>query len=203
MIHQDDTVITTNDGPPADAVAAAVLAAQMRIIDVAVRNARTAGWCEEFERIMGQLFPEGPPDGSREFVDSDGLSCRGYDRDGYDRNGLDRGGWNRDGYDRRGYDRDGYDRDGWDHTGYNRDGYNRDGYDVDGFNADGFTREGVHRDSPEYRLRFRYDAQGYDRDGYDHGGYSRWGRTREQEQARGGVYRYDERGHPYNNSFNN
>lgn len=169
-----------------------VLATQMMIIDRAVRSARDHEWCGEFERVMRQVFPDGPPDGGREFVDSDGWSCRGMDRDGYDRDGRNRDGYDRDGYDYRDRDRDGYDRDGYSYDGYNRDGWNRDGYDRHGFTRDGIhARTGLHRDSDEYRARFRYDAWGYDRDGYNRHGVDREGNRRD-----GGIspYRYDEHG---------
>ena len=177
---------TTVDTPwwtvPEDSTAAAVLDAQMRIIDAAVRSARRHEWCTSFESVMNQAFPGGPPDGSAEYVDSDGVSCRGVDRNGFTirrGDGFDAWGWDGDGYDRGGRDRDGYDRDGYDRNGFNRDGVNRDG---------------LHRDSDEYRARFRYDRYGYDRDGYNRDGYDRDGTPRATVEAQGGVYRFDENG---------
>ena len=183
--QQQDTVITPNDGPAQDAVtvavSAAVLAAQMKIIDVAVRNARAQSWCGEFERIMGQIFPDGPPDGAAQFVDSEGWSCRGLDRDGYNRNGLDRDGYNRDGYNQDGFDRDGYDRQGFNRRGWNRDGLNRDGRD---------------RNDPAVRTQYPFDYYGNDRDGYNRNGNDPWGRTREENAAAGlDPYRFDVDGH--------
>lgn len=177
----------------ATAVDPAVLAAQMAIIDKAVRSARSHSWCGQFESTMAHVFPDGPPDGSREFVDSDGFSCRGYDRDGYNRDGLDELGYNREGRDGAGFDRDGFNVEGWDRNGRDRDGYN-----VDGVDRTGFTREGVHaatgfhRNSDEFRARFRFDRYGYDRDGFDRHGYDREGLNRAQAEARGGVFRFDE-----------
>jgi len=192
--QQQDTVITANDGPAADAVAAAVLAAQMKIIDAAVRNARQAQWCEEFERIMRELFPNGSPDGSAEFVDSDGVSCRGLDREGRDSEGFDRQGWNRDGYNRRGFDRDGFNRDGFNRYGRDRDGYDPQGFNAQGFNREGFNADGLHVNSPEYRERFKYDAWGFDRDGFNSYGQDRQGYERAAVEDRGGVFRFDDRG---------
>lgn len=175
--QQQDTVITANDGPAADAVAAAVLAAQNRIIDAAVRRARRDGWCTTFESVMSDLFPEGPPAGGTEFVDSDGWSCRGYDRDGYDASGRDD----------HGRDRDGWSRDGWDRDGYGRDGYNRRGW-----NRDGLNRDGRDRNSPEVQAVYRYDGWGYDREGFNASGTDRNGYDRATVEAQGGVYRFDE-----------
>lgn len=170
-----DTAVSTED-----VVAAAVLATQMSIIDVAVRHARRQGWCGEFDTIMGQLFPDGPPDGAKEFVDSDGRSCHGYDRDGYAENGYDRQGYDREGYTPNGMDRDGYNREGFDRHGYGRDGYNRDGWDRAGFDRNGVHTTGLRRDSDEWRARFRYDRYGYDREGFDRNGRNVRGLTREQ-----------------------
>ena len=172
--------VVANDGPAADAVAAAVLDAQMRIIDAAVRQARDNGWCREFEAIMGRLFPDGPPDGSKVFVDSDGLSCRGLDRDGYNQRGLDEEGYDREGRDRNGYDRDGYDRRGW-----NREGRNRDGQD---------------RNDPAL---YGFDYFGYDRDGYNAEGRDPWGHTRE-DNLRDSLtpYRFDREGRDANGRTN-
>jgi len=179
--QQQDTVITANDGPAADAVAAAVLAAQMKIVDVAVRNARSNSWCEEFERIMGQIFPDGPPDGAAQFVDSDGWSCRGLDRDGYNRDGLDRNGYNRDGYNQEGFNQDGYDRQGFNRRGWNREGRNRDGRD---------------RNDPAIRAQYGYDYYGNDREGYNRNGNDPWGRSREENAELGlDPYRFDSNGH--------
>lgn len=175
--------------------AAAVLAEQMRIIDAAVREARRQGWCGEFEVTMSRLFPDGPPDGAQEFVDSDGLSCRGYDRDGFHRDsGYDRDGYDREGF-RDGYDRDGWNREGFDRYGYDREGYNRDGYDRAGFNREGVRADGLRRDSDEYRARFRFDRFGYDRDGFNRAGRNASGLTREQVEEHGSsifIYEWDE-----------
>ena len=182
-----------------DTIKAAVLATQMAIIDVAVRQARTQSWCGEFERIMGQLFPDGPPDGSKEFTDSDGWSCRGLDRDGFNRNGYDSDGFMRDGYSEPapdGRDRQGLDRQGWSRDGYGRDGFHREtGRDRAGFDRDGVHTTGVRRDSDEYRARFRFDRNGYDRDGFTRTGRNRQGLTREQVAEYGEqlfVYEWDE-----------
>lgn len=164
---------------PEDPQAAAVLEAQMRIIDAAVRSARRHDWCSSFEAVMNQAFPDGPPDGSAEYVDSDGISCRGLDRNGFR---AQRG----DGFDVWGLDSEGYNRGGRD-----RDGFDRDGRDALGFNRDGVNRDGLHRDSDEYRARFRYDRYGYDRDGFNRDGYDREGMPRAQVEALGGAHRFD------------
>ena len=172
-----------------ETVAEAVLSTQMAIIDAAVRASREQGWCGEFENAMRVIFPDGPPDGGREFTDSDGVSCRGYDRDGF-RNGYDRDGFDRDGFTGAGYNREGRDRDGRDRYGRDRDGIDRDGYDAAGFN-----RDGVSRDSEEYRARFRYNSRGYDRDGFDRHGRDPFGRTREQCAADTYEYESTSEGH--------
>jgi len=170
-----------------------VLTVQMAIIDRAVREARAQGWCGEFDRAMARIFPDGPPDGSTMFVDSDGWSCHGYDRDGFHRDS----GTDREGYDRNGYTQDGYNRQGLNRQGLNRYGRDADGYDADGYDAGGWNRDGVHRggyrrDSDEYRAQFRFDRWGYDRDGYDRSGHDRQSLTREQRAALDGVlYRYN------------
>lgn len=177
MSDQASTVETTVD----ETVAAAVLAAQMTIIDAAVRQSRSQGWCERFEEIMGQLFPDGPPDGSKEFVDSDGWSCRNIDRDGF----------NRDGYDREGFNRDGFNGSGW-----GRDGFHREtGRDRAGFDREGVREDGLRKDSDEYRARFKFNRSGYDREGYDRDSRNRDGLTREQVAEYGDqlyIYEWDQ-----------
>jgi hypothetical protein len=170
-----------------------VLAVQMAIIDRAIREARAQGWCGEFDRAMARIFPDGPPDGSTMFVDSDGWSCHWYDRDGFHRDsGTDRYGYGRDGYDGAGYDRDGWSREGRNRYGYDRDGYDANGYDRYGWSRDSVNRDGYTRDSDEYRARFRFDRWGYDRDGYDRNGRDRQSLTREQRATLGdAIYRYD------------
>jgi hypothetical protein len=176
-MSDQQTLISTDTDPGA----AVVAAEQARIIDAAVRASRQAGWCGEFEAVMRALFPDGPPGGGTEFVDSDGWSCRGRDRDGYNQDGRDQEGRDRDGYNGRGYDRDGYDRGGYDQAGWNREGIHRDGRDSN---------------APEYRARFQYDQYGYDRAGFNDRGVNRDGYTREQVLAREpDVYRYDADGY--------
>lgn len=167
-VIMEATSVVPNDGPAADAVKAAEVAVAMKIIDQAIRSARTNGWCGEFDNLMRQTFPDGPPDGSREFVDSDGWSCRGYDRDGFNRDGFNAEGRDREGRDPHGYDTDGYDRDGYTRHGYDRDGWNRE--------------HTVNVNSPEYRARFRYDRRGYDVDGFNEAGRDRNGYTRAQRR---------------------
>jgi hypothetical protein len=190
VINDVPAPLVANDGPVADVVAQEVLAAKMKIIDTAVRQARASGWCEEFENIMGQLFPDGPPDGNKEFVDSDGRSCRGYDRDGFHENGYDREGYDREGFNQNGRDREGYDREGWNAQDWNREGWNRD--------------HTINRDSDEYRARFRFNRNGYDVDGFNRDGVHRdSGMDRERhaqyvaEQART-VYTFDADGYDVN-----
>ena len=170
---------------PEDPTAAAILDAQMRIIDAAVRSARRHDWCGSFENVMNQAFPDGPPDGSNEYVDSDGVSCRGRDRNGHDT------GTGRDGP----YDVWGRNAAGFDRMGRDRDGYDTNGRDALGFNRDGMNRDGLHRDSDEYRARFRYDYRGYDREGYNRDGYDWEGHPRATVEALGGVHRFDEDGY--------
>lgn len=181
MSDQNNAAVTPWWTVPDDPTAAAVLDAQMRIIDAAVRSARRHDWCTSFEAVMALAFPDGPPDGSSQFVDSDGWSCRGYDREGFNEYGTDADGYDREGF-RDGRDRDGYDRDGFDRTGFSRDGWNRE--------------RTISRDSDEYRERFRFDRHGYGRDGFNASGLNRNGYTRE-EQARLDLatYVYDSDGY--------
>lgn len=190
-----DQQSTVTDRPvwwtvPDDPTAAAVLDAQMRIIDAAVRSARRHDWCTSFEAVMERAFPDGPPDGSVEFVDSDGYSCRGRDREGYDQSGYNADGFNREGFNYDGYDREGYGRDGFNAAGWSRDGWNRE--------------HTVNRDSEEYRARFKYDGQGYDADGFNREGRHRdsglsgdehaaWARRRAKR-----TYRFDQDGYDIN-----
>lgn len=177
--QQQTATVVANDGPAQDAVAAAVLATQMAIIDQAVRTARIQGWCGQFEEVMRGLFPDGPPDGSADFVDSDGWSCRGYNREGYNEQGF-----NAEGYDREGFTRDGRDAEGYDRNGYNRYGWTREGRD----------REGRSLTDPAIRAEYRYDRYGYDREGYNDRGMDRTGRTREWYAERnqdGFMYRLE------------
>lgn len=143
-------------------IAAAILVERQRVIDIAARKARGSGWCEEFERIMEIVYPTQKP-----WLASDGLDCRGYDREGY----------KPDGFNRQGLDREGYDK-----SGYNVDGRDREGYDTVGFNADGVGRDGLTMFSPEYLAEFKYTRDGYDIQGYSRNGYNFSGLNRAQNQ---------------------
>ena len=164
---------------------------QREMIDKAVRAARNGGWCEQFERSMRLIFPDGPPvgEGSR-WVDFDGIDCRGYDRDGY-LNGYDPNGFDKEGYSRQGMHRD----TGLDRLGFDRYGYDTDGYDRDGFNREGISRpdaDGVRKDlagnlvgSSEHEdWLYRFDASGYDADGFGRQGTHRDSGLTRAEHAR-------------------
>jgi hypothetical protein len=149
-----------------DEVTAALTEQKLKIIDAAVREARSNSWCSEFERVLQRIFPEGSDQPRGEWFDSDGWTCRGYDLEGFDRNG-----WTQDGYNRDGYTRDGYDR----------DGYNADNVNVHGFTRDGLhVATGLHRDSDEFKARFIFDSRGYDFDGFNRDGRNRDGYTRQE-----------------------
>ena len=170
---------------------------QLALIDRLVRAARTESWCGEFERSMAAIFPDGHPvtgdTGPNAWTDTEGLTCRGLDRDGYGTNGFHSAtGLDREGYNHRGMDLNGYNR-----QGFNRYGYNVDGFDVDGFNADGWNAESRDRagnlqGTPEaeaYRFRF---YQGYDADGFSVNGTHRDTGLNRQEHAM--RFRYDQHG---------
>lgn len=172
---------------------------ELALIDRLVRAARAESWCGEFERSMGTIFPDGHPVtgeiGSSVWTDSDGFTCRGFDREGYMTDGFH----SESGLDREGYGRNGRDRDGFNRQGFNRYGFNRDGYDVYGFNADGWNAEdrdrgGNLRGTPEadaYRYRF---YQGYDVDGFSATGIHRdTGLSRLDHAMR---FRFDPNGNP-------
>lgn len=116
------------------------------IMDRAVRTARNRYWCDRFSEEAPQIFNVDPKD----VVDSDGLSCKGYDREGYNKEGFDRDGYNRDGYDTTGFNKLGYDKEGFDRFGVNKAGVDRNGRD-----------------------KYRYDMYGYDQDGFDSTGQRR------------------------------
>ena len=168
------------------------------MIDKGVRAARAGGWCQEFERSMNAIFPDGHPDGltnartgAPAWVDSDGFDCRGRDRDGF----------GEDGFDADGYDRDRYDRNGLHYeTRLTRDGFNRYGYDSDGYDRQGFTQYGIHRDgydvagntvgTPEHEeWLYRFDQRGYDADGFNATGMHRDTGLNRAEHAR--RFRFD------------
>src|SRR5689334_8380496 len=105
-----------------------VLAERQRIVDQAVRAARSTGYCEEFNRMLEHVLPEfviETPDGYAYSYDNEGVDCRGYR------------------VERRmrypsapNFGDDGYDVE----TGFDRDGFNRTGYDSEGFDARGQGR---------------------------------------------------------------
>lgn len=184
----------------AHAIAVAVAAERARVIDLAVRQARSTGACQEFERVMRVVFP-GITD--QEMIDSDRRDKHGYldgyDREGYNYDGFDRDGYGREGYDRQGHDRDGYDRRGF-KDGVHRDGWRRGddtwrqagaGYDANGldpygYNVHGYDRYGYNRDG--------YDQRGYDRGGYNRDGIHRDGGRNRDEMIAIGVYDHDGNG---------
>lgn len=108
-----------------------VLAERQRIVDVAVREARSSGYCDTFNTLMRRIMPEMMVSigGSRYVLDSEGRAC-GQDPD--DR----RNAW--DWYAGNSQPDNGgpmYDANGYDAAGYDRDGFNRTGYDREGFDA--------------------------------------------------------------------
>lgn len=159
-------------------------AALTAIVDRAVRVARDGNYCDAFEDIMGRAVPElavsteydrRTGGAGSTWVDSDGVSCSGHDREGY-KNGFH---WNT-GTDREGYLSDGFhaetglDRDGFDRNGDNpadpstRYRFDRWGMDVDGFNSSGgrayyqshsyLTRANLRKARDEHE--FVYDRDG-------------------------------------------
>lgn len=157
----------------------AVAAERARIIDEAVREARRRGYCNEFNRIMGVVFPD-DADEHGHYRDSDGIDCDGEEwRDD-------------DGFNRAGFNRQGFGRDGFNASGLNEQGFNREGLDADGLRADDparYTRNyaGKSREDllTEYAQRLDadtsmrggwvfdrtgHDAEGFDRSGYNHAG---------------------------------
>lgn len=145
--------------------------------DRVVRAVRAERYCDQANKVMLRVFPDGPLDG-QSFRDSDGVDCwdnRWRDRDGYDRHGLDSSGRDRDGYDRDGLGRDGYDRDGYDGVGLHRTDprrfrFNDEGYDRDGFNAEG--RDSAGRTREEVALEYIFDRDGNDPDGFNCEGFN-------------------------------
>lgn len=113
---------------------------RQRIVDQAVRRARGAGYCEQFNAVMAQIMPEMTIDvgGYTVAVDSDGRPCASRHEDAWSYYGA------RD--TRRIYDADGYDQHGFD-----RDGFDRTGYDVDGFDA---NDQGRSRSRTQRRTRW-------------------------------------------------
>lgn len=170
---------TTNT--PDAAIAEAIRELQAKAEDLAIRAARRHGWCNEVEKILAAIFPNGPLDGEA-FRTSDGVDCNGemwLDADGYNRAGFNRQGRDRDGFDSDGRDADGFDREGLDRAGIHRDSperyrYNLNGFDADGFNADGYDWFGHTREQAAAQ-EFIYDRNGRTREGFDQYGYDRHG----------------------------
>lgn len=184
-----ETTATVAEVKETDPVADALAAQKAAIIDAAVRMARAESWCGTFEQVMGKVFPD-----EKNWYDSDGFTCRGYDRDGYGHDGYDANGYDRDGFSEYGTDREGYNRDGVNQYGFNRDGihvatgktreeftatyrYDRSGYDINGWDRDGYNRDGHSRDQLLTSGRFVYDVDGYNVDGLDPHGYRRPGQA--------------------------
>lgn len=168
---------------------------QLEMIDKAVRAARNGGWCEEFERSMRHIFPDGHPDGGDAlWLDSDGFTCRGFDREGFNTAGVDGRGYDREGY-RNGYDRHGFNREGFSTYGYDVNGHDRNGFDQNGIHRDGYDLAGNAVDSPEHQdWLYRFDTRGYDADGFNSSGTHReTGLTRAQHANR---FRHDQYGQP-------
>jgi hypothetical protein len=169
------------------AVADRLKAEQIRIEDLCLRLARDNGWCDEINRALNAMFPEGPswPNRYNTFTSSvDGRDCQGstvWDDQGYNRLGFDRDGRDRDGYDRAGLDLQGFNRDGIDTLGVHRDDparfrYNVNGWDAEGYNAAGYDREGYTKANRPARVdQYVYDSFGYTAEGYNAHGYDRKG----------------------------
>lgn len=180
-----------------DPVAEALRAEQVRIEDAAIGVARDNGWCDEIERALSALFPNGPswPNVQGYWTHSEtGRNCRGYvgyDRAGFDRQGRTQDGYDRDGFDRQGHDRWGFDRDGNDRDGIHRDAPERFRFNVAGWDAEGFNREGTDRygyqrgQTPAQYTTFAYDRDGFNAEGFNAEGFNRDGYNAEGYDRRG------------------
>lgn len=192
-------LLDTLDPASRGAAHEAIKAQQLLLIDRLVRAARAEGWCGEFERSMATIFPDGHPEtGSTDagaWVDSDGFTCRGLDREGYSPDGFHAmTGLDREGYNRQGLDADGYDRNGFDRYGRDRDGYGADGFNVEGINREGLDPNGFPTDAPEHQdWLYRFDRDGYDADGFNRDGNHRQTGLNRYEHAR--RFRYNSQGY--------
>lgn len=101
-----------------------VRAERQRVVDLAVRAARRSGYCEQFNVMIAELYPELTIEvgGYTVAVDTDGRPCASRHEDAWTYYGA------RD-------SRPSYGEDGYDRNGFDRDGFNRVGYDADGFDA--------------------------------------------------------------------
>lgn len=142
------------------------------VMDRAVRAARKNFWCESFDSIAASVFNVSAND----VVDSDGFSCKGYNRQGFNAEG-----WNRDGFNAEGFNK----------SGFNAKGFDKEGYDRYGLNKDGVDRKG--------RDKYRFDSEGFDQDGYDwYGSRRRANRDWYAKQAAkpDADFKFDEAGRP-------
>ena len=177
------------------------LALQLEMIDKAVRAARNGGWCEQFERTIGYIFPDGHPLEAHHaygnpWLDSDGFDCRGYDHEGFNAQGINgQTGRDREGYDAAGFNRQGWNRDGFNRYGYNSDGRDREGFNAEGIHADGYDRAGNPVDSPEHQdWLYRFDQNGYDVDGFNAAGFHQ--QSGLNREAHANRFRHDRNGFP-------
>lgn len=167
----------TTDVVETDPVAEALAGQKAAVIDRAVREARHKGWCDEFERVLTQVFPDGSGQPRGEWYDSEGLTCRGFDHEGY-----------RNGFNDRGWDREGFNADGYDAAGYNRQKVNRAGFNAEGIHA------ATGKTMAEFLGEFKYDRNGRDVNGWDRYGQNRDGYTLDHLLA-SGMYQYDAEGY--------
>lgn len=172
------------DSEPTDPTATAVAAERARWVDALVRESRRRGWCGEFEIFMRTAEPEHVGD----WYDSDGLSCRGRDRDGYDAQGIDRNGYNRAGFDRAGFDRDGFNAAGRDRNGRDRSGIWPHADDPYAYDPSGYDREGLGGWGEPLRLTLA-DWQARPTLPAEHFNRDRYGYTRAQNEEN--RYTYD------------
>ena len=124
-----------------------VLAERQRIVDAAVRAARSSGYCETFNEMLDRVMPEMVVhvDGYPYAFNSDGVDCHGYTVERRMRQSETRRTFGPDGFDQNGFDRDGFNRQGYDAEGYDAEGrgraYMRDrrpySYDRNGNNGSG------------------------------------------------------------------
>jgi hypothetical protein len=110
------------------------------VMDRAVRKSRQKYWCDIFDKFSPEIFGVS----KNHVVDSDGFSCRGYDKNGFNSEGYNIEGYNQEGRDSNGRDIEGRDIEGYDRRGFNKEGFNKEGRD-----------------------KYSYDRNGYDREGYD------------------------------------
>jgi len=145
-------------------------AALVAIVDRAVRLSRKDDYCATFEAIMEVAVPEllvstaydrRMGGAGSTWVDTDGVSCSGYDREGYNDRGFH---WNT-GLDRQGFDQSGVNPNDpttkyrFDHWGMDADGFNTEGLRGYYQNTSTMTRVRLFKARAEHE--FVYDCNGY------------------------------------------